>query len=210
MQQNFNDNQLWEDFKGDKKDALSQIYQSYVDQLFRYGKKFSTNNDLIKDTIQDLFFDLIRTRLTLGPTNNIHFYLTKAFRRRLAKNMNSSTNETELKNETELQANYIVYSSEDEWIQKESLSKKEEWIRQGLAGLSPKQREILYYRFSCDFDYDQICEIMSMKYDSARKMVFRAIQSLRQHFSDTNLSLLIIFLRNKNIFEKSDFLSPQK
>ncbi len=200
MRQNFNDDQLWEDFKRDEKDALTQIYQSYVDQLFRYGKKFSTDNDLIKDTIQDLFFDLIRTRASLGTTNNIQFYLIKAFRRRLAKNVKNSSNEADWQNETEMDANYIVYSCEDDWIQKESLTKKEERIRQGLAGLSPKQREILYYRFSCDFDYDQICEIMSMKYDSARKMVFRAIQSLRQHFSDTDLSLFTIIFRNEIFF----------
>ncbi|MCL4482377.1 MAG: hypothetical protein M1445_07155 [Bacteroidetes bacterium] len=69
----------------------------------------------------------------------------------------------------EMHSANIVYSIEDDWIQKEQLTKKDEMIRKGLAELSPKQREILYYRFTCDFEYDQICEIMSMKYDSDRE-----------------------------------------
>jgi hypothetical protein len=38
---------------------------------------------------------------------------------------------------------------------------------------------------------------MSMKYDSARKMVFRALQTLREHLSESNISLL--FLYNQHI-----------
>jgi len=91
-----------------------------------------------------------------------------------------------------MQAANIVYSIEDEWIQKEDLTEKEEIIRKGLSELSPKHREIIYYRISCDFEYEQICEIMSMKYDSARKMVFRAIKTLREHMSDTNFTFFMM------------------
>jgi DNA-directed RNA polymerase specialized sigma24 family protein len=57
-------------------------------------------------------------------------------------------------------------------------------ILKGLKAISPKQREILFYRFMCDFEYSQICEIMSIKYDSARKQVFRAIQALKDKLPD--------------------------
>jgi len=64
-----NDTQLWEDFKKGEKYALTQIYYRYADSLFRYGKKFSSDDELVKDAIQDLFFDLIRTRAKLGTTD---------------------------------------------------------------------------------------------------------------------------------------------
>jgi len=192
MRQAIDDNQLWEDFKTGEKYALSQIYHLHVESLFRYGKKFSSDSDLIKDTIQDLFFDLIRTRIKLGSTDHIYFYLIKAFRRKLFRTI-SETKKTRSSdnNEDAFLAN-IVYSVEEDWIQKEHLTKKEELIQKGLAELSPKQREILYYRFTCDFEYEQICEIMSMKYDSARKMVFRALKSLRENLTDTNIVLFCI------------------
>ena len=187
-----NDTKLWDDFKKGEKYALSRIYHLYIDKLFRYGRKFCTDDELIKDCIQDLFFDLIRTRANLGSTNHIYFYLIKSLRRRLFLSISgkSKLNFSEVNAETP-EAN-IVYSIEEEFIHKEELSHQEKIVRDVLAELSPKQREILYYRYTCDFEYDQICEIMSMKYDSARKMVFRALKSLRDQLADTNFIFLML------------------
>ena len=196
MDQIAEDSKLWEDFKKGEKYALSHIYFKYSDLLFRYGKKFSSDNELVKDTIQDLFFDLIRTRSSLGTTDHIYYYLIKAFRRRLFQNI-TGTKKIYLKDaEPEIQIANIIYSIEDEWINKEENEKKEEIIRKGLAQLSPKQREILYYRFTCDFEYDQICEIMSMKYDSARKMVFRALTTLREHLTESHFTFFLLYFRD--------------
>jgi len=186
------DTKIWEDFKKGEKYALSHIYYLYAGQLFSYGKKFSPDDDRIKDAIQDLFFDLIRTRATLGTTDHIYFYLIKTLRRRLFQNQSGRRNLKLSDTDVELQSANIVYSIEEEWIQKEELTKKEEIVRKSLAELSPKQREIIYYRFTCDFEYDQICDIMSMKYDSARKMVFRALKTLREHLNETNFYLLFL------------------
>lgn len=192
MQQTTSDNQLWQDFKDGEKYALSKIYHLHVESLYRYGKKFSSDSDLIKDTIQDLFFDLIRTREKLGSTDHIYFYLIKAFRRKLFRSISETKQARQSDNFEDTFTANIVYSVEEDWIQKEHLTKKEEMIQKGLSELSPKQREILYYRFNCDFEYEQICEIMSMKYDSARKMVFRALKSLRENLTDTNIVLFYI------------------
>lgn len=186
-----NDTELWEEFKKGEKYALSRIYHLYADSLFRYGKKFSSDDGIIKDTIQDLFFDLIRTRSSLGLTDNIYFYLIKAMRRRLSQSQGGLTNLMKTEDEMESLEARIVYSIEEEMIHKEELSKKEIMIQKALAELSPKQREIIYYRFTCDFEYEQICEIMSMKYDSARKMVFRALKTLRESLNDSNFTFFM-------------------
>lgn len=192
-----NDTKLWEDFKKGEKYALTHIYYLYADPLFRYGKKFSSDDELVKDALQDLFFDLIRTRATLGTTDHIYFYLIKALRRRLLKSLSGTKNTMLTDEDTAIYSAHIVYSIEDEWIQKEELTKKEEIVRKGLAELSPKQREIIYYRFTCDFEYEQICEIMSMKYDSARKMVFRALKTLREQLTETNFTFFLIQVKDK-------------
>jgi RNA polymerase sigma factor (sigma-70 family) len=177
------DQKIWDDFKKGDKNALSQIYCQNVDLLFRYGKKFSSDNELVKDTIQDLFFDLIRTRNNLGTTENIRFYLIKAFRHRLFRNLKKLDNRSKIVDVSELQA-VIAYSAEHDLIFREDQTQKEQMILQGLKAITPKQREILYYRFTCNFEYTQICEIMSLNYDSARKQVFRAIQALKDKLKD--------------------------
>ena len=189
------DYMLWEDFRKGDKQALSTIYFRYVNPLFRYGKKFSSNDELIKDLIQDLFFDLIRTRSTLGSTDHIYFYLIRSLRRRLAQNKLGTKKKEWIGNYTDIMEANIVYSFEDELIKKEDISKKEKNVQKALAELSHKQREILYYRYTCDFEYEQICELMSMKYDSARKMVFRALKSLRASLTGTNLQLFMLHFK---------------
>lgn len=190
-----NDTKLWDDFKKGEKYALSHIYHLYIDKLFRYGRKFCADDELVKDCIQDLFFDLIRTRANLGSTDHIYFYLIKSLRRRLFQSISGRLKLNFSEVDAESPEANIVYSIEEEFIHKEELSSKERVIRDVLAGLSPKQREILYYRYTCDFEYEQICEIMTMKYDSARKMVFRALKSLRDQLADTNFNFLMLYMK---------------
>jgi RNA polymerase sigma factor (sigma-70 family) len=172
------DKKIWDDFRGGEKYALSHIYYTNIQLLYRYGRKFSREDELIKDTIQDLFFDLIRTRTNLGATDNIPFYLMASFRRKLTKLISKRKMEGAGNGENDLEAN-IVYSAERDLIEKEEVSHKERLVQQALAELTPKQREILYYRFTCGYDYDQICKLMKLQYDSARKQVSRALKVMK-------------------------------
>ncbi len=184
------DKLIWDDFRKGENYALSHIYFQHVQMLYRYGKKFSSDDELIKDTIQDLFFDLIRTRKNLGETNNISFYLMASFRRKLAKSFNNKI-PLDYSGDPELTAE-IVYSAEHDIIGKEELTQREETIKKALAELSPKQREILFYKFTCNFDYDQICEIMNLQYDSARKQVSRALKAMKEVLSGSELYLFFV------------------
>jgi len=185
------DKKIWNDFRKGESYALSHIYYQNIQLLFRYGKKFSKDDESIKDAIQDLFFDLIRTRSNLGETDNINFYLLCSFRRKLFRSIQKQNLNIDANNEKAPESE-IVYSIEKELIEKEELNTREQSVQKALENLSPKQREILYYRFTCDFDYDQICEIMSLKYDSARKQVFRALKALKVALSDKDVFLLFL------------------
>jgi RNA polymerase sigma factor (sigma-70 family) len=147
------DLKIWDDFRKGEKYALSHIYYQHVELLYRYGKKFSKDSDLVKDTIQDLFFDLIRTRENLGATDNIRFYLMRSFRRKLVQNLKKDQPpQNSLNSEPEPA---IVYSIEEEFIGRESLSKRDRLIHNCLQELNPRQREILYYRYTCNLEYER-------------------------------------------------------
>ncbi len=194
------DKTMWDDFREGQKYALSHIYYQHIQLLFRYGKKFSQDDDLVKDTIQDLFLDLIRTREHLGPTDNIKFYLVKSFRRKLFRNI-SKLRDPDSPESLETEP-VIVYSVEEELIGREELSERDEMIRRALNSLTPRMREILYYRFTCEFDYQHICELMDLQYDSARKMVFRAIKELRSSLPEIGLiTLFTSFFQEKSEIE---------
>lgn len=185
------DKKIWDDFRKGESYALSHIYYQNVQLLFRYGKKFSKDDEIIKDSIQDLFFNLIQTRSKLGETDNINFYLLCSFRRKLLRNIQKQNLIFDA-NDEKTPKPEIVYSVERELIEKEELTAREQAVQKALKNLSAKQREILYYRFTCNFDYDQICEIMSLKYDSARKQVSRSLKALKVALSGKNAFLLFL------------------
>ena len=176
------DKKIWKDFKEGQEDALAYIYNHYVQLLFLYGRRFSSDREFIKDTIQDLFYDLIRSRENLGDIDNIKFYLIVSFRRKLLHNLKKNSVSMSVSAEN-LPANPSADSTEADMIRQEEKQLRNEMLEEGLRKLNPKQQEILFYRFTCDFGYPQICEIMSLKYDSARKLHFRALKTLRQHIN---------------------------
>ena len=183
------DSKLWEDFKNDKEYALSQIYHLNIKALLCYGKKFTSDTDIIKDACQDLFFDLIRTRKSLGSTDNIRFYLFKSLKRRIFSELVSASKRFDKVDYKDIKGNEYLFSFEEEQIKMENGIQNEELVQKAFKKISPKQHEILYYRFNCDFEYEQICEIMSMKYDSARKMVFRALKSIKAHLQESDIRI---------------------
>lgn len=184
------DKEIWDDFRRGEAYALSHIYHQHVKLLFRYGKKFCQDDEMVKDTIQDLFFDLIRTRKNLGETDNICFYLMASFRRKLAKAI-SRMLPLKDRGDEEITAE-IVYSVEHDFIDKEELTQREQTVKKALAQLTPKEREILFYRYTCNFEYGQICEIMKLQYDSARKQVSRALKSMKEILSTSDMYLFFI------------------
>ncbi len=188
------DKYIWDEFKNNAEHALSYIYNQNVDFLFFYGKKFTIDEDFILDMIQDLFYDLIKYKKNLGETDNIRLYLMKSFRRKLLRGIENKRKLAKLDSDYNLEPE-IVFSIEEEMIMSEELLRKIKFIRHGLQGLNAKQREVIYYKFTLGYDYSQISEIMSITCDSARQLVSRGINSLKQFMSENNFFLMFIYRR---------------
>lgn len=186
-----NDNEIWEKFKGGDKSALSYIYFQYFNSMYQYGVKFKNDPEFIKDCIQDVFFKLIKAGKNLGMTGNIQYYLLNALKNTIYKKVTRE----KVNNEGELQVKFEAYFSlEEEIIEKESTTNKELALAKALTKLSNRQREIIYLRYECNMEYEQICEIMQLKNDSARKLVFRAIASLRKILEDKIKASALFFM----------------
>jgi len=159
--------------------------------MFQYGIRFKDDPEFIKDCIQDVFFKLIQAGEKLSSTENIKFYLFRALKNVIYKEIdkNKKTDIVEF-SLLKFDSPFIL---EEELTEKENVSIKETALLKALSELSERQREIIYLRYECGMDYDQICEIMQLNNDSARKLVYRAIKSLRS-IVDQQLHLPILLL----------------
>lgn len=65
---------------GDKK-AFATICNEFIDVLFDYGCKITSDRTIVEDAIQDLFIDIYRHSIRLRHPEYVEFYLLKSLKR---------------------------------------------------------------------------------------------------------------------------------
>ena len=61
-------------YKGDDT-AFSELYDMYVQVLFNYGIRLTSDQELLKDCIHDVFIKVYAKRSENSPINNLSSYL---------------------------------------------------------------------------------------------------------------------------------------
>lgn len=174
-----NEGQVWFMFKNGDNSMLTAIYSAYSRKLYQYGLKFTQNRTIIEDSIQDLFFELLKNRKTIGTTDNILRYLLKSFRNKLFRLLKQEKR-YDLTNESEEYPFEIIYSFEHELILQENADLKIMVFHKVLQDLTPRQKEAIYLKFTSGLKYEEVSEIMEMSLESCRNLIYRAVKALRE------------------------------
>ncbi len=172
---------LWERFKNGDKEALSVIYKSNYSFLFDYGYRILRNNDSVRECIQELFFSIITHIESLSTPRNIRAYLIASLRRKIFKRLEQDYH-YQSTDEDFMFSFELVISPEDFLIDEEIDSTKKSELQININKLPPREKEIIYLKFFKNMQYEEITKIMGLHYDSARKLVSRAIKDLRDIF----------------------------
>ena len=172
------DSQLWDNLRAGKKSALKVIYDQEFQYLFNYGRKIFQRTELVEDSIHDLFVEIWQRHDSLGPTDSIRRYLATSLRRKIV-----SVLKKESKSQSVDSFDTIPFDVElaiDEVIIAQELNEEQATqLERAFEKLTAKQKEILYLRFYQGLDYEQIADVLDMKYQSLRNAVSRAIKNLR-------------------------------
>ncbi|MDR1644615.1 MAG: sigma-70 family RNA polymerase sigma factor [Tannerellaceae bacterium] len=184
------DKLLWEKFlTGDDK-AYAHFYKTYVKELFSYGMRFTPDRELVKDCIQDVFVKIYSNRANLGRTDCIKLYLFISLKNTLLnvfqKDKNSSRADTE---EPVFSTEYVF---EDKLVATDEENERKEKMRRILDSLTPRQREVIYYRYVEDIELRDICRLMEMNYQSVQNLIQRAIKKIKTTFSEKDNTVMSI------------------
>ena len=181
---------LWNQFlEGDEK-AYLYIYKLYAQDMYSYGMLFTTNSELVKDCLHDVFIKIHRNRKKLSQVDNIRLYLLKAMKNYL---FDVFDKKKELFHNDTIEPVFSPeYTIEDKIIRQEELHYQSRNIRQMLEPLTPRQKEVLYYSYMKNLTYDEIGEIMQMNYQSILNLIQRSIKKLRETFAESKVYLSII------------------
>ncbi len=191
------DSQLWNEFLSGNSQAFRIIYDDHIQSLFKFGTHFTRNEELIHDCIHDVFIDLYKYRATLKATNNIKLYLFVSLRRKLFKILSEKGKFVSLDEEGPSFSYYLSSAAETD-AEAELQTLKLNWLEEAMRKLSSRQKEAIYLRFVKGLSYEELSEILQINYQSARNLVFRGIESLRESCPKKALYLLF-FLHKKHL-----------
>ena len=175
----------WSRFRNGDISAFESIYRTHIKSLINYGLKITDDLDLIKDSVQDLFVELWKSRQNLADTDQPKFYLFRALRNKLSKanSHQSFVSEAELRlSSGSLLTEYVELEIAD----KEQQLQNSATLKHLLEKLPKRQQEAIYLRFYHNFPYESIASMMHMNYQSVLNLVQRALKALRKQYSSTS------------------------
>ncbi|QGY42785.1 sigma-70 family RNA polymerase sigma factor [Maribellus comscasis] len=181
MQQNLKIDRIWKSFKSGDSEAFAYLYNLHIDSLYRYGIKLCNDEGLVKDSIQEVYLDLyLKKENNKTNPQNLKFYLILSLKHSLIKKLKrrrrfviGDDNEEPLSFEPE-------YSIEKEIIEREKDEELTKKIKHILQELPSKQKEALYLRFNESMEYIEIARILNISIESSRKLVYRALKTVRE------------------------------
>jgi len=188
------DKEWWSALKAAEEDALAHIYTTHIADLLQYGNRFSQDELLVEDCIQELFVQLWNRRSGLGDTSSIRAYLFVALRRSIIRAVKKNRKYTSnySPDDYDFQAELDI---EEMIIAKEISEEQTAQLAAAFEALSKRQQEVLYLRFYQNIEYEDICEIMDIGYQSVRNLVSAAIGKLRTYL-ELIIFLCYFFLKN--------------
>ena len=189
------DIELWEAFKKGNNKAFDRIYHTYIPQLYNYGCHLCNDRELVRDCIHDLFVTLISNKARLGNTDNIKFYLFKAYKRKLVKLLRKR-NHTR-RRESVFSDEHFRLSIENDFIQLNGTITQEtrEFIQEAINKLPSSQKEAVILFYYEGLGYREIASLMGQRnVKSARTLIYRAIDSLTKKIKSTH-KILLLFIK---------------
>jgi len=180
---------VWDKFRNGDREAFKTIYNEFIDALFSYGSRITSDNDLLKDAIQDLFIDIYTYGAKLRQPELLEFYLFKSLKRNLIKKLKETQRYTSTK---EILENFdLQFSIEQENFSEES-EKKLKFLQEELVKLESSKKELLFLKFNSGLSYEEIGQLLNMKPATVKKQVYRLIKLIREKLDTTYLELLFL------------------
>ena len=185
----------WSQFLAGDNEAYCWIYKVYIQMLFRYGHSFTSDTELIKDCIQDVFTGLYKNRERLIVPNNIKVYLFVDIKNCIQRTLYK---ESIYERSAMEQVPFLLEPTvEDEFVNNEQYNNQQKKVKEILSILTPRQKEIIYYRFIQEMSMEDICILMDINYQSAQNLIQRSLKKIKQNHSSFGLYLLLLYLSMK-------------
>lgn len=191
---NFN----WRNFleRGDNS-SFSALYNNFVEDLVSYGVGLGFETETCKDAIQDVFYKIYISKSKLSHVENVAAYIFKSFKYRLIDftRKNKTEDHSRFTNELATESFAIQVTVLDSITSNEKAQLLQQKVTSLLNSLTANQREVVYLRYMVGLSYKEIADILGINEASARKLLYRTMEKMRQQASNEDMrDFLSLFL----------------
>jgi RNA polymerase sigma factor (sigma-70 family) len=159
--------------------ALALLMRKYYTDLYNYAARFTPDDALIKDCIQEVFISLWQRRQTVGIILSPKFYFLRAIKNKVLKSLDSARRK--IGNQT-LPEEYDFsheFSIEKVIIAKQVSEQNATRLKSILALLSKREKEVIYLKYYQYLDNGQIADLMNISRQSVYNLLHDAIRKLK-------------------------------
>ena len=169
----------WNIFRANgNEDAFSMIYYGHYNLLYYVGLKYTSDIQVVEDSIQNVFVNLLKNRLKLKPVTDIRGYLLKSFRHQLFLDLKKQKKLYLTDQTSDGQFDYFN-GTEENLYEKDQPDEIQIALKKSVLKLTDKQQEIIYLRYDCDLSYEEISAILEISVESCYQSVYRSIKIIK-------------------------------
>ena len=185
-------NVLWQRSTAGDSGAFSELVEAHYQVLFNYGANFTSDRELLKDTLQDLFISLWEKKETL-QIKHLTIYLLRSVRNNLYLSFRNTTGAI-ISLDATLHDQSDEFTIEKALIQEESVYRKKNKVIEAIHTLPKRQKEAIFLKFYQGLDNEQIAELMFVNRQSVANLLHKAILNLRISFDQLHYFITTLLL----------------
>lgn len=170
----------WEQLRKGDKQALFDLYSHTYFHLVRFGLRVTANDELVKDCVTQLFFQLWDKHTRLNAVTQVRAYLFTSLRRMLLDKLDRHSKTDAAINRLSVKEEHEELSYEEIIIQVQHDEELKQKLYKAMEQLTPKQKELVRLMFFEGLNYEQVAARTSQSIKTAYNTIYNAIQVLRK------------------------------
>jgi len=160
-------------------EGLALLMGKYYGDLYNYASKFTRDEGLVRDCIQEVFISLWERRKTATAILSPRHYLLRAVKNKVLKALYKKDQRHfpfDVPGEYDF---FQEFNIEQIIIEKQLSEEKAQKLRQALSALSKRQHEVIYLKFYQHLAHGQIAEQMDISRQSVYNLLHESLEKLR-------------------------------
>jgi RNA polymerase sigma factor (sigma-70 family) len=145
--------------------------------LLQRGLQISSDRELVKDCIHDLFLEIWINKINLTTPLSVKAYLIVSLQRKIMRKLKKDRlQQTEM---NRLPTEFVT-SKEDQLISEQHIHDQQCMVFRAINSLTRRQKEAIHLKFFANLSYEEIAGTMKISTDSIYNLVSKAIINLQK------------------------------